>query len=113
MTKAMRFGMLVGVLVGGAAMAADLPKLPGDLTLPTASDSPGPVVFRHDSHVDTAKPTGACTACHAGTFKILGKATPAPAERITHKRMEAGQACGACHGKKAFNFDDCTNCHKM
>ena len=22
------------------------------------------------------------------------------------------QACGACHGKDAHNFDDCTTCHK-
>lgn len=105
--------VLVGILVGGAALAADFPKLPGALTLPQGKDSPGVVTFNHDMHVDTAKPAGSCTACHAGTFRILGKSAAAPAEVVTHDRMKAGQACGKCHGKQAFNFDDCTMCHKM
>jgi c(7)-type cytochrome triheme protein len=114
MTRAMRMGaVLVGLLIGGAAQAADLPKLPGALVLPQGDGSPGPVTFNHDMHVDTSKPAGSCTACHATTFRILGKSSPGKAEAVTHDRMKAGQACGKCHGKQAFNFDDCTMCHKM
>ena len=32
---------------------------------------------------------------------------------VTHAAMEKGESCGACHGKQAFNFDDCTMCHAM
>jgi c(7)-type cytochrome triheme protein len=103
----------VGLLVCGAALAADLPKLPGALKMNQGADSPGVVTFNHDMHVDTSKPAGSCTACHAGTFRILGKSATTPAAVITHDRMKAGQACGKCHGKEAFNFDDCTMCHKM
>ena len=39
--------------------------------------------------------------------------TSEKAEVVTHDRMKAGQSCGKCHGKQAFNFDDCTMCHKM
>ena len=67
-----RFGaVLVGVMLGGAALAADLPKLPGKLTLPQGTDSPGPVAFNHDMHVDTSKPAGSCSACHPRHFRIL------------------------------------------
>jgi c(7)-type cytochrome triheme protein len=114
MTWAKRMSVvLVGILLGGAAMAADLPKLPAAIKLPVGADSPGLVVFNHDMHVDTSKPAGSCTACHAGTFRILGASSPVKAAVITHDKMKAGQSCGKCHGKQAFNFDDCTMCHKM
>ena len=105
--------VLVGLVLGGAASAADLPNLPGKLTLPQGADSPGVVTFNHDMHVDTSKPAGACSACHPRLFRILGKSASAPAEVITHDKMKAGQSCGACHGKQAFNFEDCTMCHAM
>jgi c(7)-type cytochrome triheme protein len=114
MTWAKRMSVvLVGILLGGAALAADLPKLPAAIKLPVGADSPGLVVFNHDMHVDTSKPAGSCTACHAGTFRILEKSPTAKADVITHDKMKAGQSCGKCHGKQAFNFDDCTMCHKM
>jgi len=114
MTWAKRMSVvLVGILLGGAALAADLPKLPAAIKLPVGADSPGLVVFNHDMHVDTSKPAGSCTACHAGTFRILEKSPSAKADVITHDKMKAGQSCGKCHGKQAFNFDDCTMCHKM
>ncbi|MGB8929632.1 MAG: c(7)-type cytochrome triheme domain-containing protein [Anaeromyxobacteraceae bacterium] len=114
MTRAMRkCAVVVGLLIGGAALAADLPKLPGALKLPQGDGSPGVVTFNHDMHVDTSKPAGSCTSCHAGTFRILGKSASTPATTITHDRMKAGQSCGRCHGKQAFNFDDCTMCHAM
>lgn len=114
MTTAKRIGVaLVALMIGGVAPAADLPGLPGKLTLPQGADSPGVVAFNHDMHVDSSKAAGSCTTCHPRTFRILGKSAPAPAETITHDRMKAGRSCGACHGKQAFNFDDCTMCHAM
>ena len=36
-----------------------------------------------------------------------------PAARITHKEMEAGKQCGACHdGKQASSLEDCETCHR-
>jgi c(7)-type cytochrome triheme protein len=103
--------LLAMVLCAGAASAGDLPNLPGAKKLPQSSDSPGVVTFNHDMHVDTAKPS--CLSCHAGRFSILGKSAEKPAKAITHADMEKGESCGACHGKQAFNFEDCTMCHAM
>jgi c(7)-type cytochrome triheme protein len=98
------------VLLGaGLAVAYDLPRLPKDLALKRGSDSPGQVTFRHESHVDSAKPT--CLACHPERFSLLGGAAAAKRPAITHERMTAGRDCGACHGKEAFGLDDCTMCH--
>jgi c(7)-type cytochrome triheme protein len=96
------------LLAGGVALA-DLPRLPGELALPRSPDSPGLVAFRHESHVDEARPR--CTGCHPQRFGILGQAAEARRPAVTHAAMEKGQACGACHGQEAFGFDDCTMCH--
>lgn len=114
MTRATRtWFAAAGMLIGVAASAADLPRLPGKLRLLRSPDSPGPVTFDHGTHVDGSRPAGSCTACHAGTFPILGKSAAEPAPGITHDRMKGGQACGKCHGRQAFAFDDCTMCHQM
>ncbi len=101
--------LAVGGALGGAAYAEGLSKLPGELQMPKGEDSPGQVVFRHDSHVDTAKP--ACVTCHPRSFSILGRSSGQPREKLTHAAFDKGQACGACHGKQAFGFDECGNCH--
>jgi c(7)-type cytochrome triheme protein len=104
--------MLVAATLASAAVAADLPRLPKALKLVQASDSPGVVTFNHDMHVDSAKPT--CIECHPRRFGILGRSLATPDRpAVTHARMEKGEACGSCHGKTAFNFDDCNMCHKM
>lgn len=102
---------LVALGLAAAVAAGSLPKLPADYALPQGPDSPGVVTFSHASHVDAAKP--ACTACHPGLFRILAKGSPAQGgPRITHKEMEAGRQCGACHdGKAAHGLDDCASCH--
>jgi c(7)-type cytochrome triheme protein len=98
------------VLLGaGLALAHDLPRLPGALALKRGDGSPGQVTFRHESHVDAAKPT--CLACHPERFSLLGGTSTEKRPAITHDRMTAGHDCGACHGKEAFGLDDCTNCH--
>lgn len=87
--------------------AASLPKLPAERALPQGDGSPGAVTFRHESHVDAAKPD--CTACHSRLFPIL-KSSPKPV--LKHADMEKGRLCGSCHdGKAAHGFDDCTSCH--
>jgi c(7)-type cytochrome triheme protein len=109
--KAMWMGAAVGVLLGGAALA-DLPNLPREITFPQTGESPGKVTFRHETHVDTTKVS--CVGCHPATFTILGRSAETRRETITHAAMEKqGQACGKCHGKQAFGFDDCTMCHAM
>lgn len=108
-TKLMRIGAVVGALVAGAALAGDLPRLPQALPLPQGADSPGVVTFRHDSHVDAKEP--ACASCHPRLFSILGRSAERRERAVKHATMEKGEGCGACHGKQAFGFDDCTMCH--
>ncbi len=110
MTSTKLIPMLAALAFAGGALADGLPRLPVALKLAQSGDSPGVVTFNHDMHVDPSKP--ACVACHPARFSILGRSSGlrrAPA--VTHAAMEKGQACGACHGKAAFNFDDCTMCH--
>src|SRR5512147_2275192 len=82
--------------VASVAGAGELPRLPKDLTLPKGEDSPGEVIFRHDSHVDTKKPS--CLGCHPRPFPMLRESALVRGA-ITHERMEKGEYCGACHGK--------------
>jgi c(7)-type cytochrome triheme protein len=102
--------VVVGVLAVGAALADGLPALPAGLQLPRGADSPGAVTFNHDMHVDAEKPR--CLGCHPRPFRILGRSAAGsrPAS-LEHRAMEKGQACGACHGKGAFGFDECAMCH--
>lgn len=95
------------------AGAQELSKLPADITMPRAADSPGPVVFSHQTHV-AVQPKADCTACHPKLAPIVKTKAQARREPTTHARMEKGQSCGACHnGKAAHGFDDCSSCHRM
>jgi len=106
---AFRTAALAGLLLGGTALATGLPRLPPALQLPSGAESPGAVKFDHATHVDSARPS--CITCHPGQFSILGRSAEKKQRAITHARMEKGEACGACHGKAAFDFQDCTMCH--
>lgn len=99
---------VAGVMLASTA-AAELPRLPQALSLPQSGDSPGVVTFRHDSHVDAKSP--GCVTCHPGRFSILGRSGEKKVKPVSHAAMEKGEACGGCHGKQAFGFDDCTACH--
>jgi c(7)-type cytochrome triheme protein len=100
--------LLPALLLGGTLFGAALPNLPNAIAFPQGKESPGVVTFRHESHVDAARPD--CTSCHPKLFEILRSSAPATA--ILHSDMEKGRACGACHdGKKAFAPEDCTACH--
>jgi c(7)-type cytochrome triheme protein len=100
------------LLVTGFSTAGELSRLPKDGTLPQGDGSPGKVTFSHASHVDSEKPR--CTACHPIGFSILQRVSQVKTRpAITHDGMEKrGASCGACHGKTAFGFADCSNCHR-
>jgi c(7)-type cytochrome triheme protein len=92
------------------------PRPPAARALPTVefpsgSDSPGPVVFSHDTHLDPDTPT--CSTCHPDPFTMLPvKADPDLDKRLPMMHEQA--YCGRCHnGKAAFNWeDDCMMCHR-
>jgi c(7)-type cytochrome triheme protein len=102
--------VLAGALLASAGLAGELKRLPPDFVLPQSDGSPGPVTFSHSSHVDAARPN--CVTCHPKSFRILEKGATASGEPVKHESMEAGRACGACHGKTAFGFDSCDVCHR-
>ena len=84
--------------------------LPGDVTLPAGEDSPGPVRFSHDSHLEPGRLE--CASCHAGAFPILkleAVAVPRSGETMHEKTH-----CGSCHdGASAFEVEDnCEACHQ-
>jgi c(7)-type cytochrome triheme protein len=97
------------VVIAVTAIAAAVPeiRLPRDIVYAKAKDSPGPVVFSHETHVAIAD--NKCTGCHPAPFKMLK-----PVGRMVHDDMNAGRSCGVCHdGKTATGVqDDCEHCHK-
>ncbi len=103
--------IVAALAFAATAAAADMPRLPAALQLPQSKDSPGVVTFNHDMHVDGARPK--CVSCHPASFSILGRSATVRRSAITHAAMEKGQGCGSCHGRTAFNFDDCNMCHAM
>jgi c(7)-type cytochrome triheme protein len=96
---------LPSALAGEPAPAV---RLPADVTYSGTDGSPGPVVFRHGTHVPLGD--NKCTGCHPKPFSILGSRS-----KITHAEMDAGKSCGSCHdGTKASGVqDDCAHCHEM
>lgn len=104
-------GLGLSALLVSLASGSGLPRLPKDYAFPQSPDSPGVVVFSHQSHLDAARPS--CTECHPKLFRMLSPGTPAGSAKVLHKEMEAGQQCGACHnGKDATGFEDCETCHR-
>lgn len=95
------------------ARLAEPPKVSiGDIELPLGGDSPGIVVFSHETHVDPRNPS--CATCHAGDFRLTPEA-PRNAASYLMDTMYAGGSCGKCHnGSDAFAADeDCETCHRM
>jgi c(7)-type cytochrome triheme protein len=108
---ALAFLAVLAITASALVFAQDLSKLPADVTLPKAADSPGPVVFSHQTHMAVqAKPD--CTVCHPKLAPIV-KTKTARRDPITHAKMEKGLSCGSCHdGKAAHGFEDCSSCHR-
>jgi len=85
-------------------------EVPPDVTFPQGEASPGPVTFRHASHLNWERPD--CTSCHHEPFRILkGFGSTAPSSsRDWHDERH----CGRCHdGRTSFSVkEDCTACHR-
>jgi c(7)-type cytochrome triheme protein len=84
--------------------------LPGAYTFPAGAESPGPVTFHHESHVDAGRPD--CASCHMTRFSITS-----PGELLlgamSYERVHEGDLCASCHdGVQGFGIeDDCEFCH--
>ena len=95
------------VLVNGGG---DL-DLPEDYEFPAGEESPGTVIFSHESHVDYDQPD--CKQCHQTGFSLHKKGTLL-FEALDYKQIHEGDACASCHnGNAAFSIDDdCSSCHQ-
>lgn len=61
------------------------------------------VTYPHKIHTQLL----ACTSCHTGIFQMQAGADP-----ITMEKIFAGEYCGRCHGKVAFDpVTACPRCH--
>ncbi|GBC80962.1 putative Ni/Fe-hydrogenase 2 b-type cytochrome subunit [bacterium HR10] len=85
-------------------------NIPPDVTFPQGEGSPGPVTFRHASHINWERPD--CTVCHREPFHILkveGEASSRPA-----RDWHDARHCGRCHdGKTSFSAqEECAVCHR-
>lgn len=110
--------VLVAILLSTAARAPAAEPAGGEPAIPLKlppdrvyADSVGPdsaVTFRHATHVEYE--SNRCTGCHPKLYRILG-----PSPRNTHRDMDRGGSCGACHdGKHAFDVrakESCVSCH--
>jgi len=109
-------GELKGAAIGAPAIEAApfaedrvVLALPADYTFAAGGESPGPVVFSHETHVDPTGPR--CGACHATLFRLHEPGRPLAGE-LSGDRMHE-QLCGSCHnGQIAFSVDEnCDVCH--
>lgn len=87
--------------------------LPKDLKIAGTGDSPGPVTFSHEDHIDPDKPD--CAGCHRSAYPIL-RAEPGSVRPPIGKRMHGKEHCGRCHnGRIVFSVNDedcCEDCHE-
>lgn len=75
-----------------------------DVDLASSGSKSNAVTFSHGAHTRWL----ACNSCHPAVFP-LRQAKPAA---ITMAKIQAGQFCGACHGRVAFAANtDCSRCH--
>ena len=96
------FILILTILSGSFAYAIDIK----DVTFKTANF--GKVIFSHNQHFRQEGIKNNCKTCHNAIFNLRGK------NRYTMADMEKGKSCGACHnGKRAFDINDCIQCHKV
>jgi len=89
----------------------------GDLEFPApiefvlSEDSPGQVIFNHDTHVDPDDPN--CMNCHSEMFKIRPEQAGAKGS-VDMEQLYENKQCGTCHnGEDAFSVDEgCEYCHQ-
>lgn len=89
--------------VAGAAAGATRSG-PKDVSFRSSKDSPGAVLFRHESHA-----AAGCKSCHPAAFAMKAGGTRVGSASDFHGK------CGACHdGKGGFGVEDsdaCQRCH--
>jgi len=61
------------------------------------------VIFSHSTHTMWLT----CDNCHPDIFNMEKGADP-----ITMDKINAGEYCGQCHGKVAFDVENCDKCHQ-
>ncbi len=77
--------------------------LPFDIELVPEAVPLYKAVFAHEPHTAVLS----CASCHPGIFEMR-----AGASDITMAKIYAGEYCGACHGKVAFDVNTgCGRCH--
>jgi c(7)-type cytochrome triheme protein len=96
-------GSLITPKPGVDPKEEEQPVLDMDLEL-VPKDSPDfKVVYPHKIHTTLL----ACTTCHTAIFQMEKGADP-----ITMEKIFAGEYCGRCHGKVAFDpITACARCH--
>jgi c(7)-type cytochrome triheme protein len=82
--------------------AEDGPQLPLDVELVPKDNAAFKVVFPHAAHTAWLS----CENCHTAIFQMAKGADP-----ITMEKVFAGEYCGRCHGKVAFQLTACGRCH--
>ncbi len=83
--------------------AEDEAVFPLEVELTPADNPAFKVVFPHETHTTLLT----CANCHPGIFQMAGGADP-----ITMDKIYAGEYCGRCHGKVAFDVaTGCPRCH--
>lgn len=80
----------------------DAPQLPLDVELVPTTNPLFKVVFPHAAHTGWLT----CENCHPAIFQMARGADP-----ITMEKVFAGEYCGRCHGKVAFELTACGRCH--
>ena len=88
-------------------------ELPEPVKFEMSDDSPGQVIFDHESHIDPYKPN--CVNCHASTFKIHPQKAGVMGSIDYTVLHEDGKHCGSCHNDTdAFGIEDgCEYCHQV
>lgn len=85
------------------AKAEDEPVLELDVELVPKGAPEFKTIYSHKTHTRLL----ACTNCHTAIFQMEKGAA-----RITMEKIFAGEYCGACHGKVAFDVaTGCPRCH--
>jgi len=95
-----------GDIAPKAALDPDTPAqpvLPLDVTLQPPAQPLFNVTFPHKPHTERL----GCGNCHPAIFQMRQGADP-----ITMEKIYAGEYCGRCHGKVAFDVPTgCPRCH--
>jgi c(7)-type cytochrome triheme protein len=92
---------------------ADNVRLPADYAFPVSDDSPGEVVFSHETHVGS-QVSPDCSTCHQFLFSMEERGKPISGQ-VTYDRVHEGDLCGRCHdGTTAPSVENnCQNCHSL